>query len=205
MVILGPFHDAEGEHRGVHGVLLAAGAGRRAGGPKALRVHPDGTSWLLRSVTVLLEGGCQSVVVVLGCGADAARDLLAGSVFGENPNVTVQVARDWQDGMGASLRAGLLAARPAASRAVVVHLVDLPDVTAAVLNRLLRRGPADTGVLRRATFDGRPGHPVLIGVDHLQPIITDLAADHGAREYLARHGVEGVECADLATGQDRDQ
>ncbi|HEY6683600.1 MAG TPA: NTP transferase domain-containing protein, partial [Propionibacteriaceae bacterium] len=48
------------------GVLLAAGAGRRAGGPKALRVDPDGTSWLLRSITVLREGGCDAVVVVLG-------------------------------------------------------------------------------------------------------------------------------------------
>ena len=32
------------------GVLLAAGAGRRAGGPTALRVDADGTSWLERSI-----------------------------------------------------------------------------------------------------------------------------------------------------------
>jgi CTP:molybdopterin cytidylyltransferase MocA len=145
------------------------------------------------------------VVVVLGCAADAARELLAGSVFDGNPNVTVQVARDWQDGMGASLRAGLLAARPAVGRAVAVHLVDLPDVTAAVVSRLLRQAPVGPDVLARATFDGRPGHPVLIGVDHLESIIAELTADHGASEYLARHGVEGVECADLATGRDRDQ
>ena len=51
------------------GVLLAAGAGRRAGGPKALRVDADGTSWLLRSIAVLRDGGCAAVIVVLGCQA----------------------------------------------------------------------------------------------------------------------------------------
>ena len=34
----------------VVGLLLAAGAGERFGGPKALARDGDGTSWLLRSV-----------------------------------------------------------------------------------------------------------------------------------------------------------
>ena len=54
-------------------MLLAAGAGRRAGGPKALRIDSDGTSWLLRSIAVLRDGGCAAVVVVLGCEADRVR------------------------------------------------------------------------------------------------------------------------------------
>ena len=48
-----------------HGLLLAAGAGRRMGGPKALRVDADGTSWLVRSAGALLDGGCSGVTVVL--------------------------------------------------------------------------------------------------------------------------------------------
>ena len=78
------------------GVLLAAGAGRRAGGPKALRVDPDGTSWLLRSIAALREGGCDAVIVVLGCEAARARDLLASSTFAGDRLITVVNAPNWQ-------------------------------------------------------------------------------------------------------------
>lgn len=196
-MILGSLGD------GVCGVLLAAGAGRRAGGPKALRFDPDGTSWLLRSIGVLLAGGCDAVVVVLGCEADAARKIIAGSGFGGDERVSVVEAASWRGGMGHSLRAGLLAVPSPGFDAVVVHLVDLPDVTSAVVVRLLRW--ASPSALARATYDGQPGHPVLIGSDHWSPVIDELTGDSGARAYLDRHGVVGVECGDLATGQDQDR
>jgi CTP:molybdopterin cytidylyltransferase MocA len=186
------------------GVLLAAGAGRRAGGPKALRVDPDGTSWLLRSITVLRDGGCNVVVVVVGAEADRTRDVLACSGFAADPGVTVVDAPDWQEGMGSSLRRGLLVARRHPVVAVLVHLVDLPDVTAEVVRRLLRKAPRGPAVLARATYGGRPGHPVLIGRDHLPSIMAGLRGDTGAKDYLAQHDADGVECGDLASGQDRD-
>jgi CTP:molybdopterin cytidylyltransferase MocA len=186
------------------GVLLAAGAGRRAGGPKALRVDPDGTSWVLRSITVLRDGGCNAVVVVVGAEADRTRDVLACSGFAADPDVTVVHAPDWQQGMGSSLRRGLLAARRDTAVAVLVHLVDLPDVTAEVVRRLLRQAPPSPAVLARATYGGRPGHPVLIGRDHLPSIMAGLSGDTGAKDYLAQHDADGVECGDLASGQDRD-
>src|SRR5919107_4747118 len=99
-----PQQDGEGDGSSVCGVLLAAGAGRRAGGPKALRTDPDGTSWLLRSIAVLRNGGCSSVVVVLGCAADAARDIIAGSVYAGDGRVSVVEAADWRGGVGVSLR-----------------------------------------------------------------------------------------------------
>ena len=111
--VVAPSTDPEADTTAdrIIGVLLAAGAGRRAGGPKALRVDPDGTSWLLRSITVLREGGCDAVVVVLGSEADRATDVLASSGFASDPGLTVVDAPDWQLGMGSSLRRGLLAAQ----------------------------------------------------------------------------------------------
>ena len=184
------------------GVLLAAGAGRRAGGPKALRHEPDGTSWLVRSVSVLIDGGCDSVVVVLGGGAGAARAILEQHSWpaGVADRLAVTVEPGWADGMGRSLRAGLQATGSAV--AVLVHLVDLPDVNADVVRRLLDY--AAPTALARATYLGEPGHPVLIGHDHLGSVIAELDGDRGARAYLERHRAVGVECGDLATGQDRD-
>ncbi|HZL73791.1 MAG TPA: NTP transferase domain-containing protein [Propionibacteriaceae bacterium] len=187
------------------GVLLAAGAGRRAGGPKALRVDADGTSWLLRSIAVLCDGGCDAVIVVLGCQAARARDLLVKSRVAADPMITVVEAPDWVQGMGSSLRSGLVAARSAPCRAVLVHLVDLPDVTAEVVRRLIRQAPPGTASLARVTYGGRPGHPVLIGRDHLETIMVGLTGDSGAKGYLARHGAHSVECGDLASGQDHDR
>ena len=187
------------------GVLLAAGAGRRAGGPKALRVDADGTSWLLRSIAVLRDGGCDAVIVVLGCEAARAREVIAGSAVATDPALTlVDAAPDWQQGMGSSLHTGLLVAQARSWRAVLVHLVDLPDVTAEVLRRVVRQSPPTTAVLARATYGGRPGHPVLIGRDHLESIMANLTGDSGAKSYLAHHGAHSVECGDLASGQDQD-
>jgi CTP:molybdopterin cytidylyltransferase MocA len=195
---------AEATDGRIVGVLLAAGAGRRAGGPKALRVDADGTSWLLRSIAVLCDGGCDAVIVVLGCQAARARDVLVKSSIAADPMITVVEAPDWEQGMGSSLRCGLVAARSAPWRAVLVHLVDLPDVTAEVVRRLIRQARPGTASLARATYGGRPGHPVLIGHDHLESIIASLTGDSGAKGYLASHGAHSVECGDLASGQDHD-
>jgi CTP:molybdopterin cytidylyltransferase MocA len=199
-----PEATAEATAGRVVGVLLAAGAGRRAGGPKALRVDPDGTSWLLRSIAVLRDGGCDAVIVVLGSHAESARGIIANSVLISDPVISLVDAADWEQGMGSSLRSGLLAAQPASWRAVLVHLVDLPDVTAGVVRRLIREAPPGTASLARASYRGRPGHPVLIGRDHLESIMVGLTGDSGAKDYLARHGAHSVECGDLASGQDHD-
>ena len=176
------------------GLLLAAGAGERFGGPKALARDADGTSWLLRSVQALRP--CAEIVVVLGAEAEQAAALLPMSVARVR-------ADDWAEGMGASLRAGLSALAGTAHEAALVSLVDLPDVDAAVVARLVAASTGP-GVLARAAYDGVPGHPVLIGRDHWAGVVETATGDRGARDYLATHDVVLVECGDLATGADVD-
>jgi CTP:molybdopterin cytidylyltransferase MocA len=178
----------------VIGLLLAAGAGERFGGPKALARDADGTSWLLRSVQALRS--CAEVVVVLGADAERAAALLPMSVSRIRCN-------DWAEGMGASLRAGLEGVAYTDHDAVLVSLVDLPDVDAAVVNRVLDAAH-DRATLARASYDGVPGHPVLLGRDHWAGVVEAASGDRGARDYLASHDVELVECGDLATGADVD-
>jgi nicotine blue oxidoreductase len=176
------------------GLLLAAGEGRRFGGPKALARDDDGTSWLLRAVQALRP--CSEVVVVLGAEAERAAALLPMSVSRVR-------ADDWAAGMGASLRAGLEALGPTDHDAALVSLVDLPDVDAAVVARLVAASQG-RGDLARAAYDGVPGHPVLLGRDHWAGVVASATGDRGARDYLAAHDVELVECGDLATGVDVD-
>jgi CTP:molybdopterin cytidylyltransferase MocA len=180
----------------VEGLLLAAGAGRRMGIPKALVTDERG-SWLVRGVDLLQAGGCERVTVVLG--ADVAR---AGALL-VDLDVTLAVAEDWAEGMGASLRAGLHALAGSTADAAVVTLVDLPDLVPEVVARVVAAG-VGPAALARATYDGRPGHPVLLGRDHWAGVIRSAVGDQGARAYLATRDVTPVECGDLATGHDVD-
>lgn len=186
----------------VTGLLLAGGGGRRMGTPKALLTDADGTSRLARTVDGLLLAGCGAVTVVLGAQADAARPLLG------DREVRVVVARDWAEGMGASLRRGLRAVADGDAVAALVTLVDLPDVGPGVLRRVLQAWVAAGGradALLRATYGGRPGHPVLLGRDHWAPLVASVAGDTGAQPYLRSRSVQEVSCDDLATGRDLDR
>jgi len=181
----------------LQGILLAAGAGTRMGQPKALVRDDGGESWLAHGVRALREGGCDHVTVVLGAAADEAATLVG------DLGVAVVVAVDWAEGMSASLRAGLASVADGDASAAVVSLVDLPDVGADVVRRVTDLG-TDRGTLARASYDGEPGHPVLIGRDHWHGVLETATGDRGARDYLATHMVFLVECGDLATGRDRD-
>lgn len=180
----------------VEGLLLAAGAGRRMGKPKAI-VRDERGPWLVRGVDLLHDGGCTRVTVVLGADSERARTLVA------DLDVTVAVADDWAEGMGASLRTGLRSLAGSAEHGVVVSLVDLPDLVPEVVARVIAAG-AGPAALARAAYDGRPGHPVLLGRDHWPGVIETAVGDQGARAYLADRVVTLVECGDLATGHDVD-
>lgn len=175
----------------VAGIVLAAGEGRRYGRPKALV-----DDWLPRSVDALLQGGCFPVTVVLGAAA-------AESATHVPERAAIVQATRWSDGLGASLRAALDHLDDTAAAAAVVHLVDLPDVGPEVIARLLAVEPGPHS-LARAVYRGRPGHPVLLGRDHWQPIRALAHGNSGARDYLRRHPWTPVECGDLATGRDVD-
>jgi nicotine blue oxidoreductase len=88
---------------------------------------------------------------------------------------------------------------------VVLALVDTPDVGADVVARVLAAARSAASGLARATYGGRPGHPVVIERSHVAALAETLHGDEGARVFLAgRADVLAVECGDLATGADVD-
>jgi CTP:molybdopterin cytidylyltransferase MocA len=170
------------------GVLLAAGAGTRYGMPKVLA---DGGRWLRACVTALADGGCDDVVVVLGA---AVVDVPAPA--------RAVVAQDWEQGLSASVRAGVNAI---AASYVVLHAVDTPDVGADTVRRVLDAARSSVSGLARARYGDRPGHPVVIARRYWSDLLEELRGDEGARAFLVdRTDVVAVDCADLASGQDID-
>lgn len=176
------------------GLLLAAGAGRRYGMPKALVRH--GEHLLVEhALRTLYEGGCTPLVVVLGAAADRVR------ADADLSGATVVVNPDWETGMGSSLRVGLAAMRGA--EATIVLLVDTPGVTPAAVGRLA--AGAAHGALAVATYHGQRGHPVLLGRDHWAGVVELAVGDVGARPYLRSHPPTEVPCEDVADGEDLDR
>lgn len=181
----------------VGGLLLAAGAGRRYGAPKAL-VERDGRPLVESALATLLAGGCYPVVVVLGARAETVRQRadLSGASVVTNHN--------WARGMGGSLRVGLRGLTATSARMAVVLLVDTPGITPAAVRRVVRLGDPDALVV--ATYGGRPGHPVLLGGRHWRGVSRRAVGDVGARPYLRGNAerVVNVECGDIADGTDLD-
>ena len=176
----------------IGGLVLAAGAATRFGAPKQL-AQLDGMPLLEHVLRTMTAAPVGRVVVVLGSAADeigAAVDL-----HGADPIV----CRRWEEGQSASLAYGL--AELAACEAVVVMLGDQPRVSADAIRRVI--GARNGAAAVRATYNGEPGHPVLLERE-LFEALRDVSGDTGARNLLLSVPVLDVPCDDLGGGEDVD-
>lgn len=182
----------------IAGLVLAAGSGSRMGQPKATIVDSEGVPWVVRAASFLQSTGASPVVIALGADLEKAVSFL--------PEWSQHIAvQTWREGIGASLRESLISLDrlPKTVTAVLVTLVDLPSAHVASATRLIGTGWTDTD-LRRATYHGKPGHPVLIGRAHWISLANNLKGDTGARAFLEAHGVIEVDCTDIGGGEDID-
>lgn len=170
-------------------MVLAAGAGRRYGMPKALVSHQG--QLLVRRAAAVLES-LSRVVVVVGAAASEVRAAAPELTYVDNP--------DWDTGMGSSFRVGLAAA--AGADAALVTLVDMPGVTRTAVDRIASFAAPD--VLVMGGYGGRRGHPVLLGHEHWAGASAAAVGDRGARDYLRTRDVRVVDVSDVADDTDLD-
>jgi molybdenum cofactor cytidylyltransferase len=175
---------------GVAGIVLAAGASRRHGSPKQLR-RLGATTLVRRAAEAVKKAGCDPTIVVLGAFSEQIAPELAGA------RVDAVVNSAWEEGMGASLRRGIVRLReiaPAAAAALVV-LADQPRVGPAALRALaerLARGPEPAVASR---YEGVLGPPAIFAAS-LFGALESLSGDEGARSLL-RSGEVPVAAIDL--------
>jgi len=160
------------------GVLLAAGEGRRFGGPKAL-AELGGELLVERGARLLISGGCADVVVVLGA---AAAEVRRRARLGQARTV---LNPDWATGMGSSLAVGLRALDPSCGAAVVA-LADQPLVGPESIQRLAAAWRDGAGAAV-ATYGGRARNPVLLDRSLWAAVIETATGDTGARSFLRAH------------------
>ena len=169
-------------------VVLGAGASTRLGQSKQ-KIQIGGESLLHRTARLAMEAGCDPVCVVLGFEAEPMRFLLSGL------DVDVVVNRNWQEGMGSSLRTGMEAIRKAIPlvNSVLILVCDQPQLNADHLRRLRahhQAAPASARVAVTASVYARhAGVPAIFS----SALFAELAAsggDQGARDLIRAHAAE---------------
>jgi molybdenum cofactor cytidylyltransferase len=133
-------------------IILAAGEARRMAHPKALIEHEGGKSFLQSLASTFGKAGC-AVLGVVGKDAEAVRE--------QHPSVALVDSPRWQDGLMASIKAGIAAALEEEADVLLLQPVDMPAVRASTLKSLIKAmGDADEGL--RPEFEGAPGFPVVL-------------------------------------------
>jgi len=168
------------------GIVLAAGFSRRMGAFKPL-LPLRGSTVLQTAVHALLDAGVPDVVVVTGHRAAELRPVIdtLGVREVHNPGHA--------DGMYTSVRAGVAALAPAAA-AFFLLPCDIPLVRPSTVSALAeaRAREGDPPVCY-PVFEGRRGHPPLIGSRLVPEILAEDDPPGGLRSLLRIHQVDAVE------------
>jgi molybdenum cofactor cytidylyltransferase len=174
------------------GLILAAGAGTRFGHKPKQLAELEGRPLLDHAIAAqcaVVE--LEWVVVVLGAYSE---QILSHVEFMRADPVTCE---RWEDGQAASLRRGIEHLTDGAHvNKVIVTLGDQPRIRPELIARFIEEPPGT-----RATYDGRPGHPVVLGPVQMRAIAR-LHGDRGARELL--RGGATIECGRLSSARDVD-
>jgi molybdenum cofactor cytidylyltransferase len=166
----------------VGSILMAAGRSSRMGGANKLLADLGGRPVVAHAMDAIRAAGLPAIVVVGNMASDVRAAIGGGSSFVE--------ARDFAQGMSRSLRAGI-AAVPAAWRAAIVCLGDMPHVPAAVLTALVAAAREPHAIVV-PTWRGKRGNPVLWPRVHFARLAA-LEGDVGGKALLAEFAEHVIE------------
>ena len=173
-------------------VVLAAGLSSRMGSHKLLEAV-GGKTLVRRAVEAALASAAGPVLVVTGNRAAEVQAALKGlaAEFVDNP--------DFTKGLSTSLKRGINAL-PEDCDGALVLLADMPDVSAALIDKLIAAfDPAEERAICVAARHGKRGNPVL-WARRFFPEIASLEGDVGAKALMVAYDelVCEVEAADDA-------
>jgi molybdenum cofactor cytidylyltransferase len=162
----------------LHAIVLAAGASTRFGSPKQL-VRVNGRPLLHAVVSRAVEVAGHSVTVVLGANAAELAPLL------KHTPASVIVNRDWNEGMGSSIRTGV-SRLPGSCAGVMLLLADQASVTTDDLRRLVGAWRRQPEYIVAAQYSGTLGAPAIFPRTSFVDLAS-LRGDSGARAVFTRN------------------
>ncbi len=153
----------------IAGAVLAAGAGRRMGGPKAT-IESGGERLLDSAVDALFAAGCDPVLAVVRPGTTPR---LGQAVVNADPS----------RGMRSSLELAVDAAEKAGPvGALAVVLVDVPDLLPDAIRLVMSSWRP--GRIAVGTHGAQIGHPIVMSPLLWRAAVGQAGPDEGARAFL---------------------
>ncbi len=166
--------------RRVAAVLLAAGRSTRMGAVNKMLAEIGGKSLVRIAAEQALASRAQPVIVVTGHQCEKVEAALKGLPLRlvHNPN--------FSEGLGTSLKAGI-ASVPQEADAAIVCLADMPQVDAALMDRLIAAFDPERGALVVVpSIDGRRGNPVVWSRRFFHDLMS-IQGDVGARHLIGNY------------------
>jgi molybdenum cofactor cytidylyltransferase len=164
----------------VAGLVLAAGASSRMGGPKQLLPFGEGTTLLGRVLNQALDSNLSRIALVLGHEAGPIKEAL-GPILA-HPKLVVVCNPRYRQGISSSIIAGLSKVEETHDH-VMILLADMPHITSKLINLFLRRYLDSKLPLGAVSVKGRRSHPVIFSRRFYREL-HGLEGDVGAREIF---------------------
>jgi molybdenum cofactor cytidylyltransferase len=172
--------------RRVAALVLAAGRSTRMGAVNKMLAEIGGKPLVRIAAEQAVASQAQPVIVVTGHEREKVEAALKGL-----PVRFVHNA-DYAEGLGTSLKAGI-AAVPEEADAAIVCLGDMPQVDAALINRLIASFDPERGALVIVpSIDGRRGNPVVWSRRFFHDLMA-IQGDVGARHLIGNYAEAVVE------------
>jgi molybdenum cofactor cytidylyltransferase len=171
---------AAGDHR-IAAVVLAAGRSTRMRGSNKLLAEIGGKPLIRIAAEQAVASKAKPVIVVTGHERERVEAALKG--------LPVRLVHNPQfaEGLGTSVRAGIAAVPPQAD-AAIISLGDMPQVDAALIDRLIAAFDPEKGALAVVpSIDGKRGNPVLWS-RRFFPELMAIEGDVGGRHLIGRYG-----------------
>jgi len=165
-------------------VILAAGSSSRLGKPKQLLPYDD-KNLLQHAVEAAVYSNANSVILVLG----ANEDLISKEI--DKMNAHIIENKEWEEGMGSSVRIGLNTLQKISplAEAVIFMVCDQPYVSSSLLNDLIHTQKETGKSIVICNYGEATGPPALFHRSLFNELMQ-LKGDAGARKIIQQHSDE---------------
>jgi len=172
--------------RRVAAVVLAAGRSTRMGAVNKMLAEIGGKPLVRIAAEQAIASRAKPVIVVTGHERDKVEATLKGLP------VRLVHNSDFLEGLGSSVKAGISAV-PDDADAAIICLGDMPQVDAALIDRLISAFDPDRGALVVVpSIDGRRGNPVVWSRRFFHDLMS-IQGDIGARHLIGNYAEAVVE------------
>ena len=165
-------------------VIIAAGESKRLGLPKQLLLL-DNDSMLNRLIKMVQKAVDFPIYLVLGANAEKIQAQLP------HTELNVVENKDWQEGMGSSIRLGVQAILESAKKfdGVLILVCDQPYLTEAAIQDLVTLQAAKKTAITASFYANIAGTPALFHAS-IFPDLLALKGDQGAKKIIQERDQE---------------